>query len=106
MSSELITIIGLCLSAAAFFVGRISASNTAGREAGLVAANIQHIKETTDRIERAQNDERVRVDGKFDNINNRLERISETATRAKDSASSAHKRLDGIGAPAAPAQNE
>ena len=97
MTAELTAVFGfvtVALACVGFVAGRQSASHSAGREAGAMAADVKHIKETTERIEKSQHDDRIRSEAKIAELDKRVDRINETVTKAKTSANSAHKRLD------------
>lgn len=88
--NAIIAFASLALATAGFFLGRTSANHSAGKEAGAVAADIQHIKNSLSRIE-----------GRLDKLESRLEEqgaqlseVGQEAARARESAKSAHHRID------------
>lgn len=48
----LIAVLGLALSAAAFFIGRMTAAKTSGQEDGEMRANVRYIRESVDKHDR------------------------------------------------------
>ena len=90
----IIAILGGCLSAATFFIGRQSAAQSAGREAGSLVTDLKYIKETVERIESRLNDDVRSLTDRIDKMSHELTEIREEVTRAFESAKSAHRRLD------------
>ena len=54
--SVLIAIGGILLSAATFFIGRVTAAKTDGIADGEMQANVRHIKDTVDKQDKKLND--------------------------------------------------
>lgn len=92
----IIAILGGCLSAATFFIGRQTASRSDGERAGVVAANLECIKESVSRIERKLNEDVKGLTDRIDKMSCELTELREDVTRALESAKSAHRRLDTI----------
>lgn len=92
--SFLITVIGICLSIATFYVGRQTASKADGRAAGALETDLRYIKESVGRIEGQLNRDVQRLEGRIDEISNQLSGISNTAARAHESSKSAHNRIN------------
>lgn len=90
----IITVIGFGLSIATFYVGRQTASKSAGREAGAMETDLRYIKESVGRIEGQLNRDVQRLEGRIDEISNQLSGISNTAGRAHESSKSAHNRIN------------
>ena len=63
----IIAVLGGCLSAATFFIGRQTASRSDGERAGVVAANLECIKESVARIERKLNEDVRDLTDRMDN---------------------------------------
>lgn len=85
-----IAVISLAIAAGTFFLGRISASRDTGKEVGTVVADIHHIKGSLDRIE-------SRLDKLEDRIEEhglQLSDVGQEVARARESARSAHHRID------------
>lgn len=87
-------IISVALAIGTFFIGRQTASHSAGEEAGAVTTDIRYIKESVDRIEGRLNADVARLEGRMDEQSNQLTQVSATAARAQESAKSAHNRID------------
>jgi 5-bromo-4-chloroindolyl phosphate hydrolysis protein len=97
MSTDLsicITIIGLALSVATFYIGRQTASKQDGRAAGALETDLRYVKESVSRIESKLDRDTQRLEGRIDELSIQLTAISEKATRAYESAKSAHNRVD------------
>ena len=92
--SFLITVIGICLSIATFYVGRQTASKADGRAAGALETDLRYIKESVGRIEGQLNRDVQRLEGRIDEISNQLSGISNTAARAHEASKSAHNRIN------------
>lgn len=92
--SFLITVIGICLSIATFYVGRQTASKADGRAAGALETDLRYIKESVGRIEGQLNRDVQRLEGRIDEISHQMSGLSNTAARAHESAESAHNRIN------------
>lgn len=112
----MIALVGLALSGATFFIGRLSNSKNEGKETGSLFTDLKYIKESVERIEgrleadvgrldnsinasilriEQQHDADMgRLDGRIDEISNQLSSASTAAARALEAAKSAHKRQD------------
>lgn len=90
----IIAILGGCLSTATFFIGRQTAAQSAGREAGSLVTDLKYIKESVERIENRLNDDVTRLSAKIDGVIDDIFEIREVSMRAQESAKSAHKRID------------
>lgn len=110
----LIAVIGVSLSVGTFLIGRATANRKEGEEAGTMKADIayikengakksdvDHIKETVERVEgRVERlDSRVesnisRIDGRVDLLGTQIVEVAKQAAGAEKTAKSAHKRLD------------
>lgn len=96
MSGELTTfigIIGVGLSIGTFFIGRTTASRKDGVEAGAMAENVKHIKETTDRLETRFHDDLQATNGRIDEQTKNANNANVVAATALDVARSAHHRI-------------
>lgn len=91
--SFLITVIGICLSIATFYVGRQTASKADGRAAGALETDLRYIKESVGRIEGQLNRDVQRLEGRIDEISNQLSGLSNTVGRVHESSKSAHSRI-------------
>ena len=92
----IIAVLGGCLSAATFFIGRQTAAQSDGERAGVVAANLECIKESVARIERKLNEDVRDLTDRIDKMSCEVSELREDVTRAIESAKSAHKRLDRV----------
>ena len=92
----IIAILGGCLSAATFFIGRQTAAQSDGERAGVVAANLECIKESVSRIEKKLNEDVRDLTERIDKMSCEMTELREDVTRAIESAKSAHKRLDRV----------
>lgn len=90
----IIAILGGCLSAATFFVGRQTAAQSAGREVGSLITDLKYIKESVERIESRLKDDVRGLTDRIDKMSHELAEVREDVTRATESAKSAHKRID------------
>jgi len=87
-------VISVALAIGTFFIGRQSASHSAGKEAGAFATDLRYIKESVDRIEGRLNADVARLEGRIDEQTNQLAQLSGTAVRAHELAKSAHQRVN------------
>ena len=92
----IIAVLGGCLSAATFFIGRQTASKNEGERAGVVAANLECIKESVTRIEKKLNEDVRDLTERIDKMSCEMTELRDDVTRAIESAKSAHKRLDRV----------
>lgn len=92
----IIAVLGGCLSAATFFIGRQTASHADGEKAGVVAANLECIKESVARIERKLNEDVKGLTDRIDKMSCEVSELREDVTWAIESAKSAHKRIDNV----------
>lgn len=92
--SILIAVIGVVLSIATFYFGRQAGAKQDGKSAGALETDISYIKESVRRIETQLNRDVQRLEGRIDEISNQMSIISNTAGRARESAKSAHNRID------------
>lgn len=92
--SILVAIVGACVSAATFFIGRQTAARSDGRETGALVTDLKYIKESVERIEERLNDDIKRLEGRIDEISMQMANVTGTATKAYESAKSCHKRVD------------
>ncbi len=88
------TVTGCVLAVATFFIGRMSASNLAGKEAGSLATDIKYIKESIVRIEQRYDADISRLDSGVDNASLRLQALAQETAQAMQAARRAHTRLD------------
>lgn len=97
MSTDLsifITIVGLMLSVATFAIGRMTASKNDGKAAGALETDLKYVKESVGRIESKLDRDTQRLEGRIDEISRQLAEISGEASKAHESAKSAHNRID------------
>jgi hypothetical protein len=97
MSTDLsitITIVGLLLSVATFYIGRQTASKNDGKAAGALETDLKYVKESVGRIESKLDRDTQRLEGRIDEISRQMSEISIEASRAHESAKSAHNRID------------
>lgn len=90
----LATLTGAVLAVATFFIGRMSASNVAGKEAGTLATDIKYIKESIARIEKRCDADITRLEGRADEVSLQVSAMGQEVSRALEAARSAHTRLD------------
>ena len=81
----IIAVLGGCLSAATFFIGRQTASRSDGERAGVVAANLECIKESVARIERKLNEDVRDLTDRMDKMTCEMTELREDVTRAMES---------------------
>lgn len=84
--SYIIALIGIALSCATFFVGRMSAAKSRGAESGTILTEIGYLKKGIDDIQKHMSEQDERYNA-----------LAERITRCEASVSSAHKRLDDHG---------
>lgn len=89
-----VTLVSIGLAIATFFIGRQSASHSAGKESGSLATDLHYIKESVDRIEKRFDSDVSRLEGRIDEISQQSTSIGQEAARARESAKSAHHRID------------
>ena len=97
MSTDLsitITIVGLLLSVATFYIGRQTASKNDGKAAGALETDLKYVKESVGRIESKLDRDTQRLEGRIDEISRQMSESSSEASRAHESAKSAHNRID------------
>ena len=92
--SNWIPILSIALAGATFLVGRLTASNQAGRESGEIKTDIKHIKESVEKIERRMDQIDTRTDDRMDELSQQLVGMGERLSKVEGYDSSAHKRLD------------
>lgn len=85
MISILISIIGVSLSVGTFFVGRMTAAKSSGKQDGTILTEIGYIKANTDEIKAEQKEQR-KTNTEF----------ATRLTKVEESAKQAHKRIDRI----------
>ena len=90
----IIAVLGGCLSAATFFIGRQTAARSDGRESGALVTDLKYIKESVERIEERLNDNVKTLEGRLDEISVQITNVTSTATKAHEAAKSCHKRID------------
>lgn len=94
----IISLVGLCISFAAFYIGRISASKkegvSQGKESTAFAKDIEYIKETLTRIETSFSSEVSKLAGRQEDLSSRVLAVTSVAEKALSSAKSAHHRLN------------
>lgn len=89
-----VTLISVALAIATFFIGRQTASHSAGKESGSLMTDLKYIKESVDRIENRLGHDVGRLDGRIDEQTNMIATAVGEAARAHESAKSAHHRVD------------
>ena len=94
MTGEILTLVSVGVSVAAFWVGRQTAAKTEGKEAGAVAKDIEYIKDSVDRVEKGLNDNVKRLEGRIDEQSQQLVTLAETVGKAYESAKMEHNRLN------------
>lgn len=87
-------LVSVLVASATFFIGRLSASNTAGKEAGTLATDIKYIKESIARIERRYDTDIHRLELRGEELHMQLAGLGQDAAKAGELARSAHQRLD------------
>lgn len=92
--SAIAALVGMGIAVATFSVGRLSASNLAGKEAGALSADIKYIKESISRIEQRVDADISRLEGRADEVSHQISGLAQEAARARETAKSAHHRLD------------
>ena len=85
--SAWIPILSLALAGATFLVGRLTASNQAGQEAGEMKTDIKHIKESIAKIEK-------RMETRIEELSQQLVEVGKGLSKVEASSASAHKRID------------
>lgn len=81
-----IAVLGIVLSCATFFVGRMSAAKSSGAESGTILTEIGYLKKGIDDIQKHMSEQDEHYNA-----------LAERVTRCEASVSSAHKRLDDHG---------
>lgn len=89
-----IAVIGLVIASLTFYLGRMTSANRAGREIGVMSQGIASIKESIDRLDTRVCNDMKRLEGRIDEQSNQLIAIGRDTTKALESATSAHKRID------------
>lgn len=92
--NTVITIVACLLSLAGFYIGRVTAHKTEGKEAGSLATDLKYIKESVERIETRLNDDVKRLEGRCDELSNQMVTISGASAKAYESAKMEHNRLN------------
>ncbi|HPF55354.1 MAG TPA: hypothetical protein PLV03_02325 [Clostridiales bacterium] len=92
----IISVIGVILALATFLIGRLSASNTAGREIGGITKDITYIKDSVDRLSGQLSADVKRLEGRIDEQTKQISCLATETTKAMTSAASAHHRIDEI----------
>lgn len=92
--SNWIPILSIALAGATFLVGRLTASNQAGRESGEIKTDIKHIKESVKKIERRMDQIDTRTDDRIEELSQQLVEMGKGLSKVEESAKSAHKRID------------
>ncbi len=95
-TSVIIGVLGLALSAAAFFVGRGAAKKGEGREAGEMAMNIKHLMADVAEIKKSLSDNVLRLEGRIDQLSANVSEVAAIAVRAESVAKAANTRIDRI----------
>lgn len=93
-TSVIIGVLGLALSAAAFFVGRGAAKKGEGREAGEMAMNIKHLVADVAEIKKSLSDNVLRLESRIDQLSVIVSEVTAAATRAESIARTANSRID------------
>lgn len=81
--SILISIIGAAVAVGTFFIGRLTAAKTSGKQDGTMLTEIGYIKANTDEIKAEQKEQR-KTNSEY----------AQRLTAVEESAKSAHKRID------------
>ncbi|MDD3175798.1 MAG: hypothetical protein PHU51_04955 [Candidatus Nanoarchaeia archaeon] len=92
--STVIAILGCALSITGFYIGRVTAHKTEGKESGSLAKDIEYIKDSVERIETRLNDDVKRLEGRCDEMSKQMVTISGNASKAYESAKMEHNRLN------------
>lgn len=92
--SAIAAVTSLALAVATFFIGRVSAGNLAGKEAGSLATDIKYIRESIARIEKRCDTDIGKLEERADEVSIQIVGLGQEVSRAAESASSAHCRLD------------
>ena len=86
--------VSVSLALATFFIGRISASNQAGKEWGGLATDIKYIKESIARIERRVDSDINKLEDRSDEVSIQIAGLGQEVARSVEAFRSAHRRLD------------
>lgn len=81
----LISLIGLAVSVATFFIGRLAARQAAGEKSGYLASDVGYIKAGIDDLKTE-----IRA------LKSEMAEMSTRLARVEESVKQAHKRIDGI----------
>ena len=92
--SAWIPILSLALAGATFLVGRLTASNQAGQEAGEMKTDIKHIKESIAKIEKRMETSDSREETRIEELSQQLVEVGKGLSKVEASSASAHKRID------------
>ena len=92
--SNWIPVLSIALAGATFLVGRLTASNQAGREAGEIKTDIKHIKESLGKIEKRMEISDSREETRIEELSQQIVEVGKGLSKVEESAKSAHKRID------------
>ena len=84
--SVLIAVIGCALSVGTFFVGRLTAAKSSGKEDGELKSDVRHIKESVDR----QGDKLDTVIENYEDISVELEKVKGRVTALEQKVKMLH----------------